>query len=117
MKKLFFLVALAALLMPVLAMAQSAFDGTWKVNMNKVEFPKKPDMFLLQNGMYDCKTCTPPWPSGAMGKFNMKYASGRCGRAAESRLAGTVAQVLLPCCQTSRPRRPLLREVSDSRAA
>ena len=61
MKKLFFLVALAALLMPVLAMAQSAFDGTWKVNMNKVEFPKKPDMFLLQNGMYDCKTCTPPY--------------------------------------------------------
>jgi hypothetical protein len=61
MKKLFFLAALAALLMPVLAMAQSAFDGTWKVNMNKVEFPKKPDMFLLQNGMYECKTCTPPY--------------------------------------------------------
>lgn len=61
MKKLFFLVALPALLMPLLAMAQSAFDGTWKVNMNKVDFPKKPDMFLLQNGMYDCKTCTPPY--------------------------------------------------------
>src|ERR1039458_4611336 len=61
MKKLFFLVALAALLMPTLAMAQSVFDGTWKVDMNKVDFPKKPDMFLLQNGMYECKTCTPPY--------------------------------------------------------
>ena len=61
MKKLVFLVALAALLTPMLAMAQSAFDGTWKVNMNKVDFPKKPDMFLLQNGMYECKTCTPPY--------------------------------------------------------
>jgi hypothetical protein len=61
MKKLFFLVALPALLMPLLAMAQSAFEGTWKIDMNKVDFPKKPDMFLLQNGMYDCKTCTPPY--------------------------------------------------------
>jgi len=67
MKKLFFLVALPVLLMPLLAMAQSAFDGTWKVNMNKVEFPKKPDMFLLQNGMYDCKTCTPPYTIKADG--------------------------------------------------
>jgi hypothetical protein len=46
--------------MPGLATAQSAFDGTWKVNMNKVELPEKPDVFLLQNGMYECKTCTPP---------------------------------------------------------
>ncbi len=41
MKKLFFLVALAALLMPMPAAAQSAFDGTWKIDMNKVDFPKK----------------------------------------------------------------------------
>ena len=67
MKKLFFLVALAALLMPTLAMAQSAFDGTWKIDMNKVDFPKKPDMFLLQNGMYECKTCTPPYKVKADG--------------------------------------------------
>src|ERR1700690_1597205 len=67
MKKMFFLVALAALLLPTLAMAQSAFDGTWKMDMNKVDFPKKPDMFLLQNGMYDCKTCTPPYKIKADG--------------------------------------------------
>ncbi len=51
---------LASLLLPGLATAQSAFDGTWKVDVNKVEFPKKPDVYLLQNGMYECKTCAPP---------------------------------------------------------
>jgi hypothetical protein len=60
MKKLFFLTALAALLMPVVAAAQDAFSGTWKIDMNKVDFSKKPDVFLLQNGTYECKTCTPP---------------------------------------------------------
>jgi hypothetical protein len=25
-----------------------------------VEFPKKPDVYLLQNGMFECKTCAPP---------------------------------------------------------
>src|SRR5260370_32151053 len=53
MKRLSFFVMLAALLVPTLA-AQSAFDGTWKIDMNKVDFSKKPDVFLLQNGMYAC---------------------------------------------------------------
>jgi hypothetical protein len=35
--------------------------------MNKVDFPKKPDVFLLQNGMYACKTCTPPYEIKADG--------------------------------------------------
>jgi hypothetical protein len=67
MKKLFFLVAFAALSMPMQAAAQSAFDGTWKIDMNKVDFSKKPDVFLLQNGMYSCKTCTPPYEIKADG--------------------------------------------------
>ena len=67
MKKMYFLPVLAALLTPVLATAQSAFDGTWKIDMNKVDFPKKPDVFLLQNGMYSCKTCTPPYEIKADG--------------------------------------------------
>jgi len=66
-KKLFFPVAVAALCMPMLGAAQSAFDGTWKVDMNKVDFPKKPDIFLLQDGMYECKTCTPPYKVKADG--------------------------------------------------
>jgi hypothetical protein len=67
MKRLSFFVVLAALLVPTLASAQSAFDGTWKVDMNKVDFSKKPDVFLLQNGMYACKTCTPPYEVKADG--------------------------------------------------
>jgi hypothetical protein len=59
--KTFSLIALLTLsLTPVLALAQSAFDGTWKIDMGKAEFPKKPDEYLLQNGMYECKTCAPP---------------------------------------------------------
>jgi len=60
MKKLLWTGLLVSLFMPGMATAQSAFDGTWKVDMNKVEFSKKPDVFLLQNGTYECKTCAPP---------------------------------------------------------
>ena len=66
MKKLL-LLALGALLVPALASAQSALNGTWKIDMNKVDFPKKPDVFVLQNGMYACKTCTPPYDIKADG--------------------------------------------------
>jgi len=55
MKKLLFLL----LLMPVLAWAQSPFDGTWKVDLSKAKLPKKPDEYLLKDGMYECKTCKP----------------------------------------------------------
>jgi hypothetical protein len=60
MKRLLWALMLGTLLLPRLAFAQSPFDGTWKVDMNKVDFPKKPDVYLLQNGMYECKTCVPP---------------------------------------------------------
>src|ERR1019366_8713846 len=65
MKKLLFLL----LLVPVLGWAQSPFDGTWKVDLNKAKLPKKPDVFLLQNGMYECKTCAPPINVKADGQF------------------------------------------------
>ena len=51
---------LGACLMPSLATAQSVFEGTWKIDLQKVQMPKKPDVLLLQNGMYHCKTCVPP---------------------------------------------------------
>jgi hypothetical protein len=47
-------------LLPLVAMAQSPFDGTWKWDPSSVQWPAKPDVFLLQNGMYECKTCVPP---------------------------------------------------------
>ena len=60
MKKLLFVGLAMLLLVPIVAWAQSAFDGTWKIDLKKAEFPKKPDEYLLQNGMYQCKTCVPP---------------------------------------------------------
>ena len=67
MKKLLLTAAFGALLLPIMAAAQSVFDGTWKIDMNKVNFPKKPDVYLLQNGTYECKTCTPPYAVKANG--------------------------------------------------
>jgi hypothetical protein len=60
MKKLLWTGLLVASLTPVLAMAQSVFDGTWKVDMSKAQLPKKPDVYLLQADMFHCKTCVPP---------------------------------------------------------
>ena len=67
MKKLLFIAVLAALLMPLQAAPQSALDGTWKMDTNKIGFPKEPDVFLLQDGMYECKSCTPPYKVKADG--------------------------------------------------
>ena len=60
MKKIFLLGSLSLLWIPVLGMAQSAFDGTWKLGVSNAQFSKKPDVFLLQDGTYQCKTCVPP---------------------------------------------------------
>jgi len=60
MKKLFFAGMLLLFLAPPLAMAQSPFDGTWKADPATFQYPEKPDQYLLQNGMYECKTCAPP---------------------------------------------------------
>jgi hypothetical protein len=68
MKRLSFVVMLSALLVPTLAAAQSALNGTWKIDISKVDFPEKPDVFLLQKGMYSCKTCAPPYTIKADGK-------------------------------------------------
>jgi hypothetical protein len=60
MNKLFTSIVCASLLMPVLASSQNALDGTWKADLSKSQLPKKPDVYLLQDGMYECKTCVPP---------------------------------------------------------
>jgi hypothetical protein len=59
MRKLLWFVFLMSLLLPALATAQSPFDGTWKFDLKTAQFPKKPDVFLLQDGMFHCKTCVP----------------------------------------------------------
>lgn len=68
MRRLSCALMLATILLPLLAAAQSPFDGTWKVDMNKVDFPKRPDVYLLQNGMYSCKSCVPSYEITANGE-------------------------------------------------
>ena len=68
MKRTRWLLLIASLLMPGMAMAQSVFDGTWKVDLKTAKFPTKPDVYLLQDGMYHCKTCVPSVDVKADGK-------------------------------------------------
>jgi hypothetical protein len=42
-------------------------NGTWKADVNSVQFDMKPDEYLLQNGTYSCKSCTPPYTVAADG--------------------------------------------------
>jgi hypothetical protein len=47
--------------------AQSAFDGTWRVDPNSAQF-KGSDKFLLQNGTWHCDSCVPKLSIKADGK-------------------------------------------------
>jgi hypothetical protein len=47
-------------LVPALCAAQDVFNGTWKVDLGTAKFPEKPEVYLLQKGMYNCETCAPP---------------------------------------------------------
>ena len=42
----------ALLLVPAAALASSAFDGTWKSNVDSVKVTGKPDVYLLAGGEY-----------------------------------------------------------------
>ena len=48
-------------LIPSLVSAQSRFDGTWKIDVGTLPKPAGPPLaWVLQNGVYECKSCTPP---------------------------------------------------------
>ena len=55
-------------LAPAPAFAQSAFDGSWKVDISSAKVSKKPSVQILKDGMYICPTCTPPVKIKADGK-------------------------------------------------
>lgn len=59
MRKYFIGAAVLAVLVPAAAFAASPFDGTWKADTSSAQMPKKPDVYLLKDGMYECKTCVP----------------------------------------------------------
>ena len=52
------------------ASSQSGIDGTWKADVTTAKWDQKPDEYLLQNGKYDCKSCTPPLSVPADGAFH-----------------------------------------------
>jgi hypothetical protein len=62
---------LIALFMPTTAAAQSAFDGTWKVDIDNAQFPTKPYVYVLQDGTYKCSSCVPPIEVKADGHDHM----------------------------------------------
>jgi len=45
--------------MPALLQAQSPFDGTWHTNLDQAKFSPKPIDVSLENGIYDCLSCSP----------------------------------------------------------
>jgi hypothetical protein len=62
---------------PLSAMAQSPFDGTWIISIDGGEKTQKPDVYLLQNGVYRCPTCDPPLEIKADGQDH-KVAGTSC---------------------------------------
>jgi len=52
---------------PAASVAQTSFNGTWKVDLNSA-MPKKVNVWLLQNGTYKCTSCSPTVDVRADGK-------------------------------------------------
>ncbi len=60
MKKMLWLGFLMWLMLPAAVIAQSPFDGTWKLDPDTAQIQAKPEVYLLKDGRYDCSTCDPP---------------------------------------------------------
>lgn len=58
---------LCAAILPAQAIADSPFDGTWKADVSSANFAKKPDVYVLKDGMYNCETCAPAYTIKADG--------------------------------------------------
>ena len=56
------------LLWPATLLAQSPFDGTWVAKLDSVHFPKRPEVYSLQNGTYGCTSCVPSFAVKADGR-------------------------------------------------
>src|SRR5580700_8678023 len=57
----------AVALIPGIALAAGAFDGTWKVSLNHVQLSKKPLVYSLSDGNYTCSSCVPAFTVKADG--------------------------------------------------
>lgn len=52
------------------AAGATGINGTWKADVDSVQFDQKPDEMLLQNGTFSCKSCTPAYSVPADGAFH-----------------------------------------------
>jgi hypothetical protein len=64
-----FLFPLVLLLFPGLLAAQSPFDGTWVAKPETTQLPKRPEIYSLQNGIYECESCVPKIKATADGNY------------------------------------------------
>lgn len=56
-------------IMPSLVLAQSIFNGTWEFDASSVKSSSK-NTEIIKDGVFSCKTCTPPYHIKADGKFH-----------------------------------------------
>ncbi len=52
--------SLTLCLFSCVALARKPFDGTWKLDVGTIPTPKAPLIWLLKDGVYECKSCSPP---------------------------------------------------------
>jgi hypothetical protein len=67
MKTLVAATLLSAAFLPAQALADSPFDGTWKVDLSSGGMPREPVTFLIKDGMFTCRTCGPGYTIRADG--------------------------------------------------
>lgn len=58
-KTLWLIGTLGIALAPGLALAQGDIDGKWRIDISKARFSGNPEVFVLKNGEYQCKSCAP----------------------------------------------------------
>jgi hypothetical protein len=58
---------LTLVLAPAGALAAGAFDGTWKTQIDSIQFSSRPDVYELKDGMFRCASCVPPYSVKADG--------------------------------------------------
>jgi hypothetical protein len=59
MRKLLSIGVCMALLIPGLAAAQSAFNGTWAADLSQSKLPTQPEVYLLEGDSFHCNSCVP----------------------------------------------------------
>ena len=54
-------------LLPMAALAKEPFEGHWKARVDSFKSTGAPDVYELKDGMFNCKSCAPPYSIKADG--------------------------------------------------